>query len=160
MKHLMAFVLVVLLSPALTGTAAADDVADVKATVLALYEALNSGDADGISKRRDAQGDNFGPAGGLLYEPPAGFTTEDDRSNQQALIDAGRKLNYQVQHLNVKVYGNAAVATYYRTLSGTAADGTPLSGGPDRVSMVLNKQNGQWKWIHLHASPLLPAAPQ
>ena len=159
MKNLIAIVLVVLLNTALTGIAAADDVADVKATVLALYEALNNDDADGVSKLQDLQLNDFEAAGGLLTELPAGTTIEDIRSNQQAAIDTGRKLNYQLRHLNVKVYGNAAVATYYRTLSGTAADGTPLSGGPDRVSMVLNKQNGQWKQVHRHASPLLPAAP-
>ena len=152
MKRLIAVLIVFIGGMVLTTTAAADDVDDVKAAVQALYETLNKGDADGYAKLVLPGESLFLAAGGLLIR--AAMTVEDIRNNLQALFDSGLKFEVQIHHLDAKVYGNAAVATYYMTGRITYTSGTILQG-IFRGSMIWTKQAGQWKRVHTHISRLV-----
>jgi ketosteroid isomerase-like protein len=112
----------------LTTTATADDVDDVKAAVLAVDAAYNSGDVDAIARYMHSEHSRF-PAGGLLSN---GFNKEA----LKASFDAGLKLDIAARHLGVKIYGSTAVATGY-------TEGTATS-----------KQGGKWKRVHIHSSPV------
>ncbi len=157
MKRLICILMVVIGSMFLTTIATADDVDDVKAAVQAFYEALNSSAVDGFTKFILPGGSgNFPRAGGLLVL--GGITVEDIKNTTQAQFDAGLKFELQIHHVDAKVYGNAAVATYYTTGPTTYPNGTVLQG-TFRGSLMWIKQSGQWKIAHIHISRL-QAEPQ
>ncbi len=131
--------------------ALADDVDDVKAAVLGHFVALNAGNVNAFIPYYPSESSVF--AGGGLLE--RFHSLEERRNDFQAGVDAGQKLNLQLQHMEVKVYGNAAVVTGYLTGTNTAPDGTVVQTRERRTG-VLIKQGGQWKEVHRHASPLFP----
>jgi len=147
MKALTTLLVAVFLMPA----ALADDVDDVKAAVQGHFAALNSGDVDAYTPYYANQGSVFA-GGGLLGRV---HSLEERRNGFQAQVDAGEKRNLQLQHIEVKVYGNAAVVTGYLMGTSTAADGTVTQSRQQRTE-VLIKQGGQWKAVHNHRSPLFP----
>ena len=115
------------------------------------FAALNAGDVNAFIPYYPSESSVF--AGGGLLER---FDSLEERRNDfQAGVDAGLKLNLQLQHMEVKVYGNAAVVTGYLTGTNTAPDGT-VTQTRERRTGVLIKQGGQWKEVHRHASPLFP----
>ncbi len=93
----------------LTTVAMADDVDDVKAAVRGHFVALNAGDVNAFIPYYPSESSVF--AGGRLLG--RFHSLEERRDGFQAGVDAGRKLNLQLQHMEVKVYGNAAVFTGY-----------------------------------------------
>ncbi len=142
MKRWMTVMLLFLLGMSVTTIVQANDEDDVKAAVMAIYEALNNGDAAAVNKLIGDELSTFAAGGGLL-------------TWSSGPIENLPKYSFQIQHLEVKVYGSTAVATYYRTGTGESLPGTY------RISMVLNKQGGQWKQVHRHDSPLgLPGSSQ
>ena len=143
MKRLTAILMILVGGVVLTTVASADDKADVIAAQLAVIAALNAGDAEAFAKYMLPEKSGFFPGGGLLE----GF----DKNRLKARIDGGRKSNYRLRHLDVKVYGNAAVLTGYLTGTVTQPDGS-TEKGPRRFSAVWIKQRGQWKEAHVHIS--------
>jgi len=135
----------------LTSVAMADDVDDVKAAVEKYFAALNSGNGAAMARYRIPEYSVF--AGGGLIDRSS--STAQQRDDFQALADAGRKLNLRIQHLDVRVYGNAAVVTGYLMGTDTAPDGTVSQSRQQRTGVWI-KQGGQWKEVHRHASRLFP----
>ena len=135
----------------LTTVATADDAADVRAAVLKLDEAVNSGDADAIAQYLHQERSLFNYNGRLLFKS-VGF----NKDARKAAYEAGLKVNRTWRHLDVKVYGNAAVVTGYHVGRTTRPDGSYIQGAR-RVSEFWTKQNGQWKRVHRHASQSEPA---
>ncbi len=135
----------------LTTAALADDVDDVKAAVQGHFAALKAGDVNAFIRYYASETSVF--AGGGLLE--RFHSLEERRNDFQAGVDAGEKRNLQLQHMEVKVYGNAAVVTGYLMGTSTAADGTVTQSRQQRTE-VLIKQGGQWKAVHNHRSPLFP----
>ena len=90
----------------------------------------------------------FGPGGGGLG---VGWT-EESLARRQAEFDAGRKIDYRIEKLEVRVYGGTAVSTFERI--GTVKDvgGIPRDSHL-RISGVWVKVDGQWKLAHRHESP-------
>ncbi len=129
----------------LTAVAMADDADDVKAAVTKFYQQLNDGDLNSLAFL--APGDSFPRTGSLLEPLPP------SRSEAQAGQDAGQDWNLTLRHLDAKVYGNSAVATYYTVGTATYPDGTVLTG-IHRASIMLIKQGGQWRQVHSHISLL------
>ena len=127
----------------------ADDADDVKAAVLAVDAAFSSGDVETIVKYMHPEHSRFGTDGGLLFP---GFTKAD----VQAFFDSGIKLDIQSRHIDVKMFGNTGVVTYYTVIVTTQPDGdtTPAT---TRDTEVWVKQGGNWKRVHIHSSPLAPA---
>ena len=134
-----------------TAVAMADDVDDVKAAVQGHFAALNAGDVNAYIQYYSSETSVFA-GGGLLGRV---HSLEERRNDFQAQVDAGEKRNLQLQHMEVKVYGNAAVVTGYLMGTSTAADGTVTQSRQQRTE-VLIKQGGQWKAVHNHRSPLFP----
>ena len=133
-----------------TAVAMADDVDDVKAAVQRFYAALNAGDAGALMRLYAAGSSSFGAGGGLLetFDSP-----EERRSSFQALRDSGFKLNVQLRHVEVSVYGDTAVTTNYGAGRITQPDGT-VNPTNNRITRVWVKQGGQWKQVHQHLSPV------
>ncbi len=135
----------------LTTVAIADDADDVRAAVRGHFAALNAGDVNAYIQYYPSESSVFA-GGGLLGRV---HSLEERRNDFQAGVDAGQKLNLQLQHMEVKVYGNAAVVTGYLTGTNTAPDGTVTQTRERRTGVLIN-QGGQWKEVHRHASPLFP----
>ena len=120
----------------LTTPALADDVDDVQALELEHLAALNAGNVDGYVNHH-AEGRNaFLPFGFLDTD-----TREEQRKNRQATLDAGIKINNLHRHLEVKVYGNAAVVTGYVLGTRTSPDGRSTQRVLRRSAMWI-KQDG------------------
>jgi len=151
MKRLITALIVLTASLILTSTATADDAADVKAAVLKLTEALNSGDAEAIPEYLSVDS-GFSYRGRLFSRWEGDVTVAWYKS----LFDAGVKWNWSWRHLDVKVYGNAAVVTGYQEGNYTHSSGTIVQG-TKRVSEFWIKQGGKWKRVHRHVSQLEPA---
>ena len=135
----------------LATAAMADDVDDVKAAVEKYFAALNSWNGAAYAQHRIPEYSFFG-GGGLIDRSNSIAQQRDDF---QAQADSGRKLNLRIQHLDVRVYGNAAVVTGYLTGTNTAPDGTVNQQRQQRTGVWIN-QGGQWKEVHRHASQLFP----
>ena len=133
----------------LTAGALADDADDVKAAVQRYFTALNAGDANAFIQSRMPVHSVF--AGGGLLERLGSL--EEQKNNFQARVEAGEKLNLQVRHLDVRVYGNAALVTGYVMGTVTSPDGT-IDQVRDQHTSVWVKQGGQWRRAHRHTSPL------
>ncbi len=131
--------------------AMADDVDDVKAAVQSYFAALNSGNAAGYAQHRIPGYSIFG-GGGLIERSGSVAQQRDDF---QALADAGRKLDLELKHMEIRVYGNAAVVTGYLVGRNTAPDGT-VNQTREQSTRVWIKQGGQWKEAHRHSSQLFP----
>ena len=145
MRQLITILMILVGGLVLTTAAKADDVDDVKAAVLAVDAAYNSGDVDAIAQYMHSEHSRF-PPGGLLVE---GF----DKERLKADFDAGFKLDITARHLGVKIYGNTAVATGYIEGRVTLPDGT-INQPRSRFTEVWIKQRGNWKRVHIHSSPL------
>ncbi len=135
----------------LTTVAMADDVDDVKAAVQSYFDAINSGNGAAVVWHRIPEYSSF-VRGGLIDRSSSMTQQKDDI---QALTDAGWKRDYRIQHMEVRVYGNAAVVTGYLMGRDTAPDGTVIQSRQQRTGVWV-KQGGQWKEVHRHAAQLFP----
>ncbi len=152
MKRVITVAMVLVGGLVLSTTAIADDADDVKAAVLKLNEASNSGDVDAIAQYLHQERSLFNYHGRLLSK-----TEEFNKDGLKAAFDAGLKIdNGAIRHVTVKTYGNTGVVTGYQGLNVTFANGTIIRGTV-RFSEVWTKQQGKWKLVHSHSSPLEPA---
>ncbi len=129
--------------------ALADDVEDVKAAEMAARAAEDAGDTLGYFKNMVSEFSIFPPTGGLL----AHTATEETRLRAQAAFDAGTKYDIQVRNLDVQVYGNTAVSTYYVVAMIHRPDVESVRWNL-RMTGVWVKQAGEWKIVHRHESRL------
>jgi CubicO group peptidase (beta-lactamase class C family) len=130
-------------SPNAAGQAAE---AEVKAAVMEIVGGYNSGNVDQIERRLAPQQNRFPGEGGFLVS----FNAAELRQAFQGRF----KINVEVQNLEAAVYGDSAITTFFMTSTVTPPNGTPRKEGPWRVSYFLNKQEGGWKLVHAHQSPL------
>lgn len=152
MKRLIVILMASVACMVVTTVAAADDVAEVKAAVQAHWAAINAGDMAAVAEHHMPDFSGFLSGGGLLMS----FAShEEQKTAFRASSEAGYKANWQIRHLEVKIYGNTAVAAFYLDGSATWQGGT--AHGPLRVTEVWVKQGGKWKEAHHHDSPLAPA---
>ena len=140
----------------LTTVAKADDVDDVKAAVEAHWAAINAGDMAAVAEHHTPDFNGFLMDNSLLW---AYESREEQKATFKAFSEAGIKFNMQIRHLNVKVYGNTAVAAFY-LVGSINWPGDVTVQGPLRVTEVWVKQDGKWKEAHHHDSPLTPAPTQ
>jgi ketosteroid isomerase-like protein len=129
--------------------ARADDVSDVKAAEIAFNAAQNAGNIDAMFRLSLSDRTVFGPGGGRLV---AGWT-EESKKRRQADFDAGRKIDYRIEELEVRVFENTAVTTFYRT--GTVKELNQASKPSHlRITGVWVRQPDGWKLAHRHESNL------
>ena len=133
----------------LTAPLLADDAADVKAAFLAMFAAINAGDAGTMATHHTSEYSTYNRGGSLLV---VSTDLEEQRSARQAIFDA-IKINLQPRNVEVKVYGNAAVVTAYLVGSSNPPNRDPQRW-TDRRTGVWTKQGGKWKEVHMHQSPI------
>ena len=129
--------------------AKADDVSDVKAAEIAFNAADNAGNIDAMFRLCLPDRTVFGSRGGRLVE---GWT-EESKKRRQAEFDAGRKIDYRIEDLEVRIFGDVAVTTFYRI--GTEKEPNETAKPRHlRISGVWVRQADGWKLAHRHESNL------
>jgi ketosteroid isomerase-like protein len=131
----------------------ADDIEDIKALEQGHYAARNRGDVATWMSYHVLGRDSFGPGGARLE---TSTSLENERKKLEETLKSGAKYNHKLENIQVRIFGNTAIATSYITGSSTSADGQvrPVSM---RRTAVLVKDQGKWKEMHDHISPLVPA---
>ena len=153
MKKLIPITMIFGLVVILTTVAKAGDVEDIKKATLEHFVTFNAGNAAAHIEHHLRGHTGYGPDGGLLEENES---LEEEKKSLQADFDAGLKFDLQIKHLDVKVYGNAAVVTGYLVGTVTNTDGT-TDQVRDRRTAVLIKKGKKWKEVHAHISPIMTA---
>ena len=128
----------------------ADDVDDIKAAEMDARVQESAGNTAGFYKYMVPEFTIFPPTAGLLAEPH----TEENRLRNQARFDSGWKYDIQVRNLDVKVYGDTAISTYYTVSTIYRPGGETPEIWNLRMTGVWVKQSGEWKVVHRHESRL------
>ncbi len=131
-------------SPTTAGQAAETD---VKAAVMDIVAGFNSGNVDQIQQRLAPQQNRFFSEGGFLNR----FI---DVAELRGGYQAGFKMKIEVNNLEAAVYGDSAITTFFANVTITPPNGPQRKEGPLRSSYFWNKQDGAWKLVHAHQSPL------
>lgn len=128
---------------------------EIVAAQHAHFETLRTGDARAHMAQHAPDATSFDAAGELLVEAQS---LEEQVRDLQAVFDAGTILDSYLRHLQVRIYGDAAVVTGYIMGSTTNPDGSVVPV-MDRRTAVLIRQGDEWKEVHSHASPVVGAQP-
>ncbi len=155
MKTVLTVLFVVLLGFAPTPNPTSDDVADIKKATLDHFATLASGDAETHIQDHLEGNTAYAADGGLLDIS----SLEEQVAGLKAGYESGVRINLNPRHIEVQVYGNAAVVTCYLVGTVTDTDGT-VEQVTDRRTAVLIKQGGKWMEAHTHASPMVVATAQ
>jgi CubicO group peptidase (beta-lactamase class C family) len=131
-------------SPNAAGQAAEPE---VKAAVMDIIAGYNTGNVDQIQQRLAPQQNRFYSEGGFL-------TRFIDVTQLKGAFQAGFKVKLEVNNLEAAVYGDSAVATFFMGTTIMPPNEPPRTEGTSRNSYFLNKQDGAWKLVHAHQSPL------
>src|SRR5687767_10997185 len=131
-------------SPNAAGQAAE---AEVKAAVMDIIGGFNSGNVDQIERRLAPHQNRFQGEGGFL-------TSFINSAELRQAFQARFKVNMEIRNLEAAVYGDSAIATFFMGTTITPPNGPQRTEGPWRCSYVWNKQDGAWKLVHAHQSPL------
>ena len=151
MKRLCVISTVVGLGILLMTVAFADkhETAEVEAAIDGIIAAWNSGDVEAIAQYHHSKGTSYFPANG-------GLLSEFDTAYYKGAFAAGLKVNLTFRHLDVKTYGDTAVATGYFVGAILVPEGMGESQqGPWRSSSTWMKEDGKWKMLVAHTSALL-----
>ncbi|HKU77081.1 MAG TPA: serine hydrolase [Pyrinomonadaceae bacterium] len=124
--------------------------AEVKAAVMDIVAGYNSGNVDQIQRRLAPQQNRFYSEGGFLTR----FIDVDDL---RGAFQGGLKVQMEINNLETAVYGDSAITTFFARSTVTPANGPPRINAPSRSSYFWNKQDGAWKLVHAHSSPLVQA---
>jgi ketosteroid isomerase-like protein len=95
----------------------------------------------------------------MMHSADSSNSLDEETAALKADFESGLKLNMDLRHLDVKVYGNAAVVTGYVVGTSTAPSGV-IEQVMNRRSAVLIKEGGKWKEVHLHSSPVISVPQQ
>ena len=136
----------------LTNISVAGDVEDIKKATIEHFETQSAGDVKAHIAHHMPYHTQF-IGGGLLV---VSHSREEQEKSLQAVLDNGVKFNLELAHLDVKVYGKAAVATGYVVGTITNLDGTTSESRAQRTA-VLIKEGNDWKEVHVHSSPVTAA---
>ena len=136
----------------MTNISVAGDVEDIKKATIEHFETQSAGDVKAHIAHHMPYHTQF-IGGGLLV---VSHSREEQEKSLQAVLDNGVKFNLELAHLDVKVYGKAAVATGYVVGTITNPDGTTSESRAQRTA-VLIKEGNDWKEVHVHSSPVTAA---
>ncbi len=131
-------------SPNATGQAAE---AEVKSALMDVVGGFNSSSVDQIERRLAPQQNRFYSEGGFL-------TNFIDATELRGAFQSGFKIKIEVNNLEAAVYGDSAITTFFSSTTVTSPNGPPRTETPKRNSYFWNKQDGAWKLVHAHTSPL------
>ncbi|NIM52249.1 MAG: DUF4440 domain-containing protein [Gemmatimonadales bacterium] len=141
----LVFALILSVSAIHAPTSAAQE-EEVRAAMSATLAAWREGNFEAFGQYYHPETRGFFFDGGRLV---VGF----NQAALQAAHDAGFRATMEVQDIDVKVYGNAAVAIAYLDGSITLPGGTEESG-TWRYSETRIRQDGTWKIVQYHFSKL------
>ncbi len=150
MKRLTSALTILAVGMVMTSVATAQDVDAIKQATLEHFATLTAGNAAAHVAHHMPAVSSFGADGGLLSEAES---REAQHMVLQADLDGGLRLNLELRHLKVNVYGDAAVVTGYVVGTATLSDGSTLPVN-DRRTAVLIRHGGEWKEVHTHTSNL------
>jgi len=131
-------------SPNAAGQAAE---AEVKAALMDIIGGFSSGNVDQIEQRLAPQNNRFYGEGGFL-------TRFIDATELRGAFKSGFKVKMEINNLEAAVYGDSAITTFFAGTTITPPNGPARKDGPWRNSFFWNKQDGAWKLVHAHQSPL------
>lgn len=119
----------------------------VEEAVLSFYQHLADGNAAAWTELVLDRGSQFGRTGQVLS------ANQPDPAGMQTGFESG-DLSFQltVHNLDVEVYDDTAIATFYTT--GPSMLGGQEVLGTHRVTQVWVREDGQWQAAHWHISPL------
>jgi CubicO group peptidase (beta-lactamase class C family) len=120
---------------------------EVKAAVMDIISGFNSGNVDQIERRLASQQNRFYAEGGFL-------TNFIDAVQLRGAFQSGFKVKLEVNNLEAAVYGDSAITTFFTSTTVTPPNGPQRTETPKRNSFFWNKQDGAWKLVHAHTSPL------
>ncbi|MBA3322229.1 MAG: beta-lactamase family protein, partial [Pyrinomonadaceae bacterium] len=121
--------------------------AEVRAAVADFVAGYNSGSVDQIKRRLAPQQNGFQSEGGFLGDIV-------DVEELRGAFKSGVKLSFEMRELEAAVYGDTALTTGFFGGTVTPPNGNGRRDGPWRASLVWNKQDGVWKLVHSHLSPI------
>lgn len=124
--------------------------AEVKAAMMNLMGGFSAGNVDQIERYLSPQHNSFRSNGALA-------TAFTDSTELREIFRGGFKVNPEVRNLESAVYGNTALTTCILTVMVTPPGQSPRTEGPRRASYLWHKQDGTWKLVHSHESPLTTA---
>ena len=126
----------------------ADDVAEITAAMEKHFVTFKAGDAAGHIAHHMAGHSSFDPEGGALA---VNDSLEEETAELQADFDEGYKFDFQLEDLDVAVYGDTAVVTSLQTGTVTLPDGTTEKVKNRRTSVVV-RDGKEWMEVHSHIS--------
>lgn len=148
MKYTLILALALTATPALADTAS--DIAAIKSNEIAFNRAQNEGRFDDMFNFMLPTRTVFPTSGARMI---TGWSPADVQRRKDDL-KAGRQTNLQVEDLQVQVFGDTAIATFYRTgTEKAAAEPTPKPARYRFTGVWVRTQDG-WKLAHRHESPL------
>ena len=121
--------------------------AEIKTALMEIVNGYNSGNVEQIEKRLAAQQNRYPGDGSFL-------TSFIDGPEMRQAFQSGFKVKFEVQDVETAVYGSNAISTFIMSGTITPPNGAARPDGPWRSSMFWNKQDGVWKLVHSHQSPL------
>ena len=139
----------VLMAAVFANSAGAQEEQAVKQAVMDHYAAINSFDLDAVIDQHAGSFNGFLGGGSPLVR----FHSRADQ--RKAWIDESTiefTADLEVRDIVVEVLGEVAVAAFY--LDGSWGPKDDPWDGPFRVTEVWVKQDGSWKELHHHDSPL------
>jgi CubicO group peptidase (beta-lactamase class C family) len=131
-------------SPNAAGAAAETE---VKAAVMDIVAGFNSGNVDQIQQHLAPQQNRFYSEGGFL-------TPFINAAELKGAFQSGLKVKLEVNNLEAAVYGDSAITTFITRATITPPNGPQRLETARRNSYFWNKQDGAWKLVHAHMSPL------
>ena len=128
----------------------AADIAAVKANELAFNKAQNEGRFDEMFNFMFRTRTVFPTSGAKMI---TGWSDADVKRRKDDMA-AGRQSNLQVEDLQVQVFGDAAIATFYRIGTEKAAGAASAQNARYRFTGVWIRTKDGWKLAHRHESTL------
>ncbi len=136
---------------AVTGDVRAGDREDIVSVQKALFAAWNASNIDAVQQHYAANFTVFNPDGNLITS----WNWDSVKAwHEENSVDIG-----EPQHLEINVLGNTAILTYYLRLTWGSSDGETETE-TRRVTTIMTKASGQWKYLHNHGSLLTPTNPE
>jgi len=129
-----------------TAVVLADDADDVKAAEMDFRAKESSGNVEGYFAHKAPTYTIFPPTSGLLSEG-------QDIERAKVRLGDGAQRDMQIRNIDVQLYGNTAVSTYY-LMSTTQRPGGERQRRHLRMTGVWVKESGAWKVVHRHESAL------
>lgn len=128
----------------------ADDMEEVKATLTAMWDAIEKGDAERYATYVHPNFTQFGEMDSLLL-----VGKQQEVNGMREYLKVASNVHTEMIDPLVTIYGNVAWITYYWKDAGTK-QGTPI-GSYGKSTRIFVKEDSRWLCIHGHYT-LLPVS--